>query len=153
MATSKLSFSAAVASFVKRVPEALEAVFQESAHELVIQLDNQLDSMIYEKPESEGYKRTRFLQASLVASKSAMPTLSRKNPGASVSPDLGEVLLVVEGVDLGDTLFLGYTAQYGAFVHYGSSGSAPRPWVNLVAQRWQEIVDAKVKKAKAEFGL
>jgi hypothetical protein len=153
MATSRLTFSASVAGFAKRVPEAIESVFREAAHELVIQLDNQLDSMIYETPQSEGYKRTRFLQASLVASQSAMPTLNRKNPGTPVSPDLGEVLLVVDGADVGETLYLGYTAEYGAYVHYGSSGAAPRPWVNLVAQRWQEIVEAKVKKAKTEFGL
>lgn len=150
---AKLSFSAAIGNFVNRVKEAEEAVFQESVKELARQLDDQLDSMIYETPESPDYKRTRFLQASLMASKSNMPVLNQANPGTRVTPDFGQIEFVISDAELGETIFLGYTAEYGAYVHWGTENMAPRPWVTLVAQRWQQIVSAKAVEVKARFGL
>ncbi|TRC78514.1 HK97 gp10 family phage protein [Mesorhizobium sp. WSM4310] len=147
------SFAATVGAWVAAVPLALEMVFKESAQELVSQLDQLLADEVYDKPATPGYKRTGFLRASLMASTTAMPTLSRENPGAPVPPDLGDVILVINGVDLGDTLYLGYTANYAAFVHYGAQGRAPRPWVTMVAQRWVMIVEAKAAEVKARLGL
>ncbi|MER8999988.1 HK97 gp10 family phage protein [Mesorhizobium australicum] len=135
------------------MPNALEAVFKVSAQELVSQLDQLLADEVYAKPQPPGYKRTGFLRASLVASTSAMPTLSSENPGVAVPADLGDVILVINGADLGDTIYLGYTANYAAFVHYGANGTTPRPWVTLVAQRWVMIVEAKAAEVKARLGL
>lgn len=53
---------------------------------------------------------------------------------------LGDILLVINRADLGDTIYLGYTANYAAYVYYGARGNAPRPWVTMVAQRWTAIV-------------
>jgi len=39
-----------------------------------------------------------------------------RDPGAAVSGDLGEITLVIAGVDLGDTIYLGYTANHAAYV-------------------------------------
>lgn len=150
---AKLSFSATVGDFAKKVPEALNAVFQESAQDLVKELNDQLQSMVYDKPESPNYRRTRFLQSSLMASTSGMPRANLSNPGAPATPDFGTVELVISDAEMGDTLYLGYTANYGPYVHYGSNGSAPRPWVTLTAQRWQEIVNRNAKKVKQAFGL
>lgn len=147
------SFAATVGDWCAKVPNALEAVFLESAQELVSQLDQLLADEVYAKPQAPGYKRTGFLRASLMASTSAMPTLSRDNPGAPVPADLGDVILVINGADLGDTLYLGYTANYAAYVHYGAQGRAPRPWVTMVAQRWTMIVDAKAAEVKRRLGL
>ncbi|MBM7328716.1 HK97 gp10 family phage protein [Agrobacterium sp. S2] len=148
------SFSATVGDWVNRVDNALLAVFRESAEELVRQLDKQLVDMVYDQPKSaSGYNRTSFLRASLMASKEAMPTLSRENPGQPVSPDLGPVILVINSAEVGDTLYLGYTANYAAYVHYGAKGNEPRQWMTLVAQRWQEIVTAKAKEVKTRLGL
>ncbi|TPN90147.1 HK97 gp10 family phage protein [Mesorhizobium sp. B1-1-5] len=147
------SFAATVGDWCAKVPNALEIVFKESAQELVSQLDRLLADEVYAKPQPPGYKRTGFLRASLMASTSAMPTLSRDNPGAPVPTDLGDVILVINGADLGDTIYLGYTANYAAFVHYGANGTTPRPWVTLVAQRWITIVEAKAAEVKARLGL
>ncbi len=147
------SFSATVGDWVNRVDNALLAVFRESAEELVRQLDKQLVDMVYDQPSSENYRRTGFLRASLMASKDAMPTLSRENPGHPVPPDLQPVILVINSADLGDTIYLGYTANYAAYVHYGAKGAAPRPWVTLIAQRWEEIVAAKAKEVKQRLKL
>lgn len=156
------SFAAQVGQWAAKAEGALEAVFKESAQELVIQMDGLLESMVYgsrvggvEMPLAKrgGYKRTGFLRASLMASKEAMPALTRENPGVTVPTDLDPVILVINSADLGDTLYLGYTANYSAFVHYGARGASPRPWVSLVAQRWTMIVEAKAAEVKKRMGL
>jgi hypothetical protein len=145
------SFAAQVGQWVEKVDGALTAVFRESAQELVSQLDQLLADTIYEQPQTPGYNRTGFLRASLMASTDAMPTLSRANPGVPVPPDLGDVILVINGADLGDVLYLGYTARYAAYVHYGAQGRTPRPWVTMIAQRWEMIVADKVASVKRQL--
>lgn len=147
------SFAASVGAWCEKVPNALEIVFKESAQELVSQMDQILADSVYEQPQSPDYVRTGFLRASLMASTSAMPTLTRDNPGVPVPADLGDVILVINGAHLGDTIFLGYTANYAAFVHYGTQGRAPRPWVTMVAQRWQMIVADRAAEVKRRLGL
>ncbi|WP_181175716.1 HK97 gp10 family phage protein [Mesorhizobium sp. B2-3-4] len=147
------SFAAQVGDWCAKVPVALEIVFKEAAQELVSQMDQLVADEIYDTPPAPGYKRTGFLRASLMASTTAMPTLSRNNPGVPVPADLGDVILVINGADLGDTVYLGYTANYAAFVHYGAQGRTPRPWVTMVAQRWVMIVEAKAAEVKRRLGL
>lgn len=147
------SFAANVGQWAVKVDGALEVVFKESAQELVSQMDKLLLDMVYDQPSSENYRRTGFLRASLMASREAMPRLYRDNPGGSVPPDLQPVILVINSADLGDTIYLGYTANYAAYVHYGAKGAAPRPWVTLIAQRWEEIVAAKAKEVKQRLKL
>ncbi|MDR7032939.1 HK97 gp10 family phage protein [Mesorhizobium sp. BE184] len=135
------SFAATVGNWCQKVPNALEVVFKEAAQELVSQL-GQLAPV-----------DTGFLRASLMASTTAMPQLTRANPGVSVPADLGDIVLVINGADLGDTIYLGYTANYAAFVAYGAQGRAPRPWVTLAAQRWPMIVDEVAARVKQRLGL
>lgn len=133
------TFAATVGDWAHKVPDALELVFKESAQELV----GHLNALV---PVATG-----FLRASLMASTTAMP-LIRQTDG-QVPGDLGEIVLVIAGADLGDTLYLGYTASYAAFVHYGANGRPGRPWVDMVAQRWLSIVAAKSAEVKSRLGL
>jgi hypothetical protein len=133
------TFAATVGEWARQVPLALEAVFKDSVQELVIQLNALV-------PVDTG-----FLRASLVASTAAMP-LIRATDGP-VPGDLGEIVLVIAGLEPGETLFLGYTASYSAFVHYGANGRPGRPWVDMVAQRWQSTVAAKATEVKSRLGL
>jgi len=159
--TSK-SFSATIQDWCAKIPEAQEEIFKKSCKELVRQLNQKITEMIYETPETPNYKRNGFLRASLMASTEAMPRLTRDNPGGQFAENFGDIILVINGAELGDTIYLGYTANYGARVHYGVHGygmyghvgaQAPRPWVTLVGQRWKEIVDSVVPKIREEFGL
>lgn len=135
------SFAATVGAWCEKVPNALEIVFKESVQELVSQL-NQLAPVA-----------TGFLRASLMASTTAMPLLERSNSGVPIPNDLGDIVLVINGAELGDTIYLGYTANYAAYVHYGARGNAPRPWVTMVAQRWIAIVETKAAEVKSRLGL
>lgn len=134
------SFSATVGEWARTVPLALEAVFKESAQELV----TQLNALV---PVDTG-----FLRNSLRASTTAMPALSLANNGQAMVP-AGEIMLVIAGADIGDTIYLGYTANYGAYVHYGANGRPGRPWVDMVAQRWNAIVQAKSAEVRGRLGL
>jgi hypothetical protein len=149
------SFSAVIGNWCARVPEAIDAVLKNSAQRLAKEIDAELDRMVYQAPPSpSGYQRTGFLRASFVASASAMPQLIRDNPGVDVSADaMGPIVLVINGWDGGGTLYLGYTAKYGAMVHFGAQGTTPKPWVQLAAQRWPVIVREEAAKVKAAFGL
>ncbi|MGN6538945.1 MAG: HK97 gp10 family phage protein [Mesorhizobium sp.] len=147
------SFAATVGKWAEAVPEALLAVFRESAQELAKQLTDQLASMVYEKPESSNYKRTQFLLSSLLASTTEMPLANRKNPGVTVTPNFEQVEFVINNAELGETIFLGYSSEYGPFVHFGTSKMPPRPWVSMVSQRWQGIVADKAADVKQRFGL
>lgn len=135
------SFSATVGAWAKAVPEAMEIVFKESAQEVV----TQINALV---PVDTG-----FLRASLRASTTALPVLSLSNPGGAFTVDAGEIVLVIAGAEIGDTIYLGYTANYGAYVHYGSAGRPGRPWVDMVAQRWQSIVQVKAAEVKSRLGL
>lgn len=137
------SFTASVEEWVRRAKDAEELIFKESCQELVSQLWDLTP------------KDTRFLASSLLASTQAMPALSVKNPDpkGKFTLDVGQIELVIMGAELGDTIYLGYTANYGAHVHYGANGRPGRPWVSMVAQRWQSIVDAKAAQIKTRLGL
>ncbi|KKB09404.1 hypothetical protein VE26_05560 [Devosia chinhatensis] len=149
------NFAATIGDWCRRVPEAIDAVLKNSAQRLAKEIDAELDRQVYQAPPSpSGYKRTGFLRASFVASTSAMPQLIRDNPGAEINADaVGPIVLVINGWDGGGTLYLGYTAKYGAYVHFGAGGAAPRPWVTLAAQRWPQIVREEAAKVKQRFGL
>lgn len=134
------TFAATVGDWARTVEGAIEVVFKESAQELVLQLNALV-------PVDTG-----FLRASLRASTTAMPVMALENPGA-FNIDAGEITLVIAGADIGDTIYLGYTANYGAFVHYGANGRPGRPWVDMVAQRWQSIVADKSAEVKSRLGL
>jgi hypothetical protein len=149
-----LSFGAQVAEWAHAVEGALEVIFRESVQELVEEMDLLLVQTVYDQPISpSGYKRTGFLRASLVASETAMPQLVRDNPGVPIPADLGDVMLVIAGADLGSTVYLGYTANYAAFVHYSANGERGRPWVTMAAQRWPIIVDRVAARVQARLGL
>lgn len=136
------TFEAQVAEWARKVQGAEQLIFQESAQELV----SQMTALV---PVDTG-----FLRASLRASTTAMPVMSLENPGAGAfNLDAGEISLVIAGADIGDTIYLGYTANYGAYIHYGANGRAGRPWVAMVAQRWQQIVNEKAAEVRSRLRL
>lgn len=136
------SFSATIADWAQEVEGAAEVIFKESVQELV----SVLNTLV---PVDTG-----FLRASLRASTTEMPAMTLDNPGqGSFTPDAGSIELVIAGADLGTTIFLGYSARYGSYIHYGTNGRPGRPWVTMAAQRWQSIVEAKSAEVFSRLGL
>jgi len=145
------SFTAQIEAWALKVEGAIEAVFRESVQELVEQADQLLTQMVYETPPAaSGYKRTGFLRSSVQISTASMP-LANRPQGTPDTGYMAEIEAQIEGAEVGVTLYVGWTANYSGFVHYGANGTPPKPWVSLVAQRWQQIVDAKAAELKSRL--
>lgn len=150
-------FGATVEDWVNKVDGASEAVLKESAQELADEADGLLVDLIYRAPVSpSGYRRTGFLRSSLMASTSQMPainTAARPAENGTYTFEGAEISAVIAGAELGRPIFMGYVAGYAGYVHYGANGRPGRPWVELAAQRWPQIVDRKANELKARLGL
>lgn len=147
---AKLSFAAAVAGWADKVPEAIEAVRNESAKEVVRDMQTL---------RSEGGRMrydTGFLWASLMASTSSMPRINpmaQPKEGGSYSFDFDQVEAIIAGASLEDTLYFGYTAAYAAHREYGANGQPADGFVRLAAMNWQQIVNRNAEKVRQAFGL
>jgi len=147
---ARLRFSAQVADWAEKVPEAVEAVFKESTKEIVREMQS---------PRSAGGRMrvdTGFLRASLMASTAAMPPINpnaKPSDGGAYTYNEGQIEAVIAGASVGDTLYFGYTASYAAHREYGANGQPPDAFVRLAVQNWGMAVDRNAKKVKAAFGL
>ncbi len=147
---ANLSFGAAVARWAEAVPEAIEAVRNESAQEVVKEMQT-IDVDGGRLPYDTG-----FLWASLMASTSAMPAINPKaNPagGQKYAFDFGTVEAVIAGASLDDDLYFGYTAAYAAHQEYGANGRPPAAFVRSAAQNWDAIVNRNAERVRKAFGL
>lgn len=146
------NFAASIGEWAERVEGAIEAIFREAVQELVAEADRILTQLVYESPPSENYRRTGFLRSSVRASKTSIPLADRPQ-GAPDADYMAEITVVIAGSELGETIYVGYTANYAAFVHFGTSRMAGRPWVQMIAQRWPAIVAAKEAELRNRLGL
>ncbi len=147
---ANLSFAAQVAAWVRKVEGAEEAVFKEASQELASRA---------QATRAEGGRMrvdTGFLRASLMASTASMPPIRASAmpvPGQTYAYDAGAIEAVIAGADLGDTIYLGYTAAYAAHREYGARGQGPDAFVRTAAQQWPQIVDEKAAELKNRLGL
>ena len=145
------NFAASVAEWVHDVDGAIEAIFRESVQVLVAETDQLLTQMVYAGPQSPNYTRTGFLR-SVTASTASMP-LAHRPQGVPEADYMADITVTIAGAEIGETIYVGYTANYAAFVHFGTSRMQGRPWVQMVAQRWPSIVAAKEAELRSRLGL
>lgn len=141
---ANLNFAAQVDAFIAKSKKRATAVFRESTERVIEEM---------QRPVGAGGNMpvdTGFLRASLQASTTAMPALTRDNPGAAAPYDGAEVSLVIAGADLGETIYAGYTAKYAGHVNYGARGRQPRQFVGRAAQKWPAIVDQVAAEVRAK---
>ena len=156
------SFAASVADWVHEVEGANEAIWRESVQELAHELDVTV-------PQGGNVPiDTGFLRASLMASTAMMPVIeatsrppSSAGPG-SYGPSAGQVEAVIAGADLGETIYLGYTAAYALRQNYGFTGADPlgrhhspsgHLFVERAAQKWPTIVDRVSQRLSAKLAF
>ncbi len=141
MAVNRLSFAAQVDAWTRETEQRMTAVFRESASDVISEM---------QKPVGAGGNMpvdTGFLRASLqVGVNTPAVPLNRANPGGSFTAPA--VDLVIAGAELGDTITASYGANYAGHVNYGARGRAPRQFVGLAAQKWEQIVNAVVARLK-----
>jgi len=145
-----LSFAAQVAGWAEKVPEAVEAVRNQSAADVVKEMQTLT---------TEGGRmpfKTGFLWASLMASTSAMPSINRNakpGDGQAYSFDFSTVEAVIAGASLDETLYFGYTAAYAGYQEYGANGRPPAAFVRSAVQNWDQHVNRNAEKVRKAFGL
>jgi hypothetical protein len=60
--------------------------------------------------------------------------------------------LAIAGMEAGDVARFGWTAPYARVKHDGGRGQPGWFWIDEAANRWPQIVDAAVQRAKARTG-
>jgi hypothetical protein len=144
MATTNLTFSATIEKFGKDALAKATAVARQSAQDV-------RNEMLQERGKG-GRMRvdTGFLRKSLMESTSAMPVIdAMARPTALSYSAPPAVSLVIAGWELGQPLYMGFTAAYAAYREYGTSGQPPDAFVRSAAAQWQQIVNrnaARVRK-------
>ncbi|NTJ00351.1 HK97 gp10 family phage protein [Agrobacterium rhizogenes] len=145
-----LSFAAQIAGWAEKVPEAIEAVRNQSAADVVKEMQTL---------NTEGGRlpfKTGFLWASLMASTSAMPSINQNAKpveGQSYSFAFDSVEAVIAGSSLDDDLYFGYTAAYAGHQEYGANGRPPSAFVRSAVQNWDQHVNRNAEKVRKAFGL
>ena len=125
-----MSFSRQIDQWVTKSERRMDAVFRGASQSLAsrVQSNTPVD--------------TGFLVNSFLASDSAMPQLGDQSSGDAVAA-------IIANIRFGETLYLGFTANYAPFVEFGARGRPPVGMVRLAAESWPEFVDAAVRDAKA----
>lgn len=162
------TFSATIEQWAEQAKQDITRIFRQSVERVVTEMQTEGPSVASVKKEIEkglgakgrGKSRkliqgpvratfgpgnlpvdTGFLRASLVISKDGPKPMTRANPGGEKFEwDAPAASLVINGADVGETIFASYTANYAAMVNYGANGKTGRQFVGLAAQRWNSIV-------------
>lgn len=160
MAVNDLSFSTGVDAWVRETKARIEAVWKESTQRVVAEM---------QRPAEGGGNMpvdTGYLRASLLASTDAPPDVredavgEKKKDYKPLTDDeglTGNVAVIISGAQIGQTIYVCYTAAYARRIEYGFSGEdslgrvynqAGRGFVRLAAQRWPLIVEEVVNDLK-----
>lgn len=130
------SFSAQVSSWIKETDRRLIAVSHESTKRVVAVAQENLRTIVN--------VQTGFLRYGVRASTESMPSIDPKAypvKGQIYNYSEGEIVLVIRGAQLGQVIYIGWTASYSAYVNFGTSKMAPRQYVGLAAAQWARIVE------------
>lgn len=129
------TFSAQVSEHVRRYKQRMDAVFKESAQEVVSRAQTSQPSVtvtggtfvVGKIPVGEA----GFLRDSLISGING--SYSFEGPESYV--------LAIAGADIGDTIQAGWTAEYAPYVEYGTKYMDGRFFLRANAQQWQQIVN------------
>lgn len=145
---SNLSFEAQVGEWVKKTEDRLLAVFRESSQRVISLAANGV-------PIDTGFARAS-IQASLTEmpaiDPSARPMRQRREGeerGSLYTFEFGQVSLTINGAQIGDTIYAGWTAAYVIYLEFGSSMQAPLGFVRIAAAQWPQIVDEVAREAQS----
>lgn len=141
------TFVGQVNAWVRKSENRMRAVVKESAQRVFNEAQRAGPS-VANPSGGEGGKMpidTGFLRASFSASFSGMPTGPGHGGNATYRYDDANVTMVLAGMQLGQTIYAGWTAQYAPIMElrYGFARSA--------AQQWPQIVSDVVKEAMVRY--
>ncbi len=142
MAVSNLSFAAQIDSWVGATEQRMTAVFRESTQRTVSLAQSRI-------PVDTGFAR-----ASIRASLQSMPPIESgsRGTGQGYAYDPSAVTVTINGAQLGQTIYVGWTAGYVGYLEYGHSKQAPSGFVGIAALQWQATVSAVTQELKGRAG-
>lgn len=133
-------FSAAVSKFVREVPGRAETVVKESTQRVVSEAQT---------PLSEGGRmpvRSAFLRNSGISELNSVPRgPSRLGDGNPGEWDVGSLQLTLQGYQLADTIYFGWTAIYARKIE------EQRGFVEAAAMRWPSIVEQVARELETRI--
>lgn len=136
------SFSAKVDDFVHKSLELLDAVAKESIERFADEANT---------PIAKGGNLpvdTGFLRNSIVVTLHTPTDQVTFKEGDEPVGYSANYEVTIQGMDLGDSIYAIWTANYARYVHDGVGGRPGRQWVTLTGQRWQTIVNEVVSEVR-----
>lgn len=132
-------FDSTVSAWVRKSEARMLAVFKESTQRTVSLAQSRI-------PVDTGFAR-----ASIRASLQSMPPIGSGKPaiGGSYAYNPSEIILVIAEAALGQTIYIGWTANYAGALERGHSQQAPSGFIRLAALQWPETVKQVSAEAKA----
>lgn len=139
MAVNGLNFGAQVDAWVQETKQRMDAVLRQSTQEVVslAQANVPVD--------------TGFLRASIRGSLKSMPPINKAAKpidGKSYGYSGSEISLTIAGAEIGDVVYIGWTAGYAGHVEYGTNKMAPRAFVRTAAAQWTAVVNRVSSRLK-----
>jgi len=126
------TFTASIEQFALKSRQKIEAVFKESAQDVF---------EAAQRPKAQGGNMpidTGFLRNTFVA--------GINGTAGTTGPDA--YALAIAGMELGDAIEGGWTANYARHVEYGTSRMAGSFFALRAAQQWQGFVARNAERAK-----
>ena len=148
MAVNNLQFDAVIDDWTRESEARLRAVFRESVKRTVT---------IMQTPVGRGGNMpidTGFLRASIRASLTVMPTLNMVRGADAVwTYDQNQIVLTIAAAELGQTVYIGYTANYAGYIEFGTKFMPPRGYVANAVRQWPHTVTQVVADLKNRVAL
>lgn len=150
--TFSLGFGDAVEKWCAKTTKAMEFVFYESVVDAVKFMQRIGPSTAYPNAQWHNPVDTGWHQNSITVSYDAMPVIDPNSeppdwamPGAGlhlVKWDSEKTFSEIRAAEIGDTLYIGYTAAYSEFLeHRGGRSSL---FVGITALKWPDIVEQNI---------
>jgi len=138
-----LNFADQIDAWTQKTDKRLLAVYKGSVQEFVSRAQSRI-------PVDTGFAR-----ASLRGSLEAMPAINESahgDPNQNYTFDMSSIVLLINSAQPGQTIYLGWTANYIQYLEWGHSDQAPNGFIGITALEWPEIVAGEIAKAKASVG-
>lgn len=135
-----LDLGAQLDAWTKQTSARMMAVYKGSVQELISRAQSRI-------PVDTGFAR-----ASIRGSLEAMPLIdagAHGKPGENYPADWSQIFLLINSVQPGQTIYVGWTANYVIYLEWGHSNQAPNGFIGITALEWNEIVAGEIEKAKA----
>lgn len=140
MTIYNVDFNKQIGEWASKTEQRILAVFREST------------KMTVRKAQSRIPVDTGFARASIRSSLSMMPTFKNDRPDRKVKYPYNEdeIILTIANAKIGETIYVGWTANYVAELELGSSQQAPHGFVGLAVLEWDRTVFDVVARLKQQ---